>query len=146
MTDPTHDVFVSYRRHEPVATWVSEVLVPRLERDGLRALVDYRDFIPGMPLMDLMASAVESTRYTVAVMTPEYLESTYTHLETVLTQHLGLEGALWRLVPVMRERVRPPLNLRMLLWLDLTDDASVEAGLVRLCARLHQPPPPVTLS
>jgi hypothetical protein len=145
MSAPTHDVFVSYRRREPVAGWVHDVLVPRLDGDGLRVLVDYRDFTPGVPLMELMTSAVERSLYTVAVMTPEYLESTFTHLETVLTQHLGLEQALWRLVPVMRETVRPALNLRMLLWLDMTDDVAVDAALARLCERLHQPPARVGL-
>ena len=146
MTGPTYDAFVSYRHREPITGWVRDVLVPRVEGDGLTALVDYRDFALGTPVTDLMATAVEQTVYTIAVMTPEYLLSTYTHLETVLTQHLGLEQALWRLIPVVREPVRLPLNLRMLLWLDMTDDARAEAGFERLCARLHQPPPQVALS
>ena len=35
--------------------------------------------------------AVESSTYTLAVLTPTYLESTFTELENVLAEHLGLE-------------------------------------------------------
>ena len=60
MTNTTpYDFFISYRHREPDKSWVRKTLVPALEAKGLRALIDYRDFRLGAPLVTEMARAVE---------------------------------------------------------------------------------------
>lgn len=134
------DVFVSYRQQEPDKSWVRKVLVPGLEERGLRVLIDYRDFRLGPPLVELMAKAVEQSRYTLAVLTPAYLASNFTNLENVLAEHLGLENSQNRLVAVMRETCKPRLGMRARLWLDMTDDDELVNNLARLARELQQPP------
>ncbi len=134
------DVFVSYRQQEPDRKWVRSVLVPRLERDGLRVCIDYRSFRLGAPLVLEMARAVEQSRYTLAVLTPAYLASNFTELETVLSEHLGLERSERRLLAVMRERCTPRLGMRARLWLDMIDDDRFEAEVARLVDALGQAP------
>src|SRR4051794_36277414 len=109
----THDVFVSYRRQEPDRSWVLRRLVPALRADGLRVLLDEEDFRLGEPLTLAMTRGVETSRYTVAVLTEAYLKSTYTELESLMAEHLGLEQAQARLIGVMREHVEPRLSMRM---------------------------------
>jgi hypothetical protein len=135
-----YDVFLSYRHQEPVMTWTRNRLVPGLRACGVRVCIDHVDFDPGVPVTLEMARAVESSTYTVAIMTPAYLAGSFTQLEAVMAQHLGLEEALWRLVPVMRERVRPPLNLRTLLWLDMAEDGGFDEALRQLCDHLRKAP------
>jgi hypothetical protein len=135
-----YDVFVSYRRTEPDRGWVHGQLVPRLRADGLKVFLDDDDFRLGAPLVLEMARAVQASRYTLAVLTPEYLRSNYTELETVLAEHLGLERTERRLLAVMREAAQPRLGMRARLWLDMTDDAEFESAASRLCGQLRRSP------
>jgi hypothetical protein len=137
-----YDVFLSYRQQEPDRTWVRKRLVPALDARGVRVCVDYRDFRLGAPLVTEMARAVEQCRYTVAILTPRYLESNFTELENVLAEHLGLERSERRLLTIMREVSTPRLGMRARLWLDMTDDEEFATGVERLVDALEQSPTP----
>jgi hypothetical protein len=138
-TGVTHDVFVSYRRHPPDRPWVTGQFVPALRAAGLRVLLDDDDFRLGEPLITAMTRAVEASRYTVAVLTPLYLQSSFTDLESLMAEHLGLEHAEVRLIGVVREPVTPRLSMRLRLWLDLTDDGAFDDGVARLSRELRRP-------
>lgn len=135
-----YDVFISYRQQEPDRSWVRKKLLPTLEKGGLHACVDYRDFRLGAPLVTEMARAVEQSRYTLSILTPRYLESNFAELENVLAEHLGLEKSQRRLLAVMREECEPRLGMRARLWLDVTDDDEFDAGVARLVDELRQSP------
>jgi hypothetical protein len=135
----SYDVFISYRQQEPDKTWVRNVLVPRLEAEGLHICIDYRNFRLGAPLVLEMANAVEQSRYTLAILSPAYLQSNFTELENVLADHIGLEQSQYRLLAVMRESCTPRLGMRARLWLDMTDDDSFEMNVIRLVSQLQQP-------
>jgi len=132
----TYDFFVSYRHREPDKSWVRKILVPALEARGLRALIDYRDFQLGAPLVTEMARAVEESRFTVAVITTAYIQSNFTELENVMAKQLGLENSQVRLIGVIRDpeldmnQVR--LDIRGSLMLDMTDDDEFDILIERL--------------
>ena len=105
--DYLYDVFISYRQQDPDKTWVRQTLQRRLEAEGLGVCIDYRDFRLGAPIVLEMARAVEQSRYTLAVMSPLYLESNFTELENVLAGHLGLEKSQRRLLAIMRQPCTP---------------------------------------
>ena len=136
--DYIYDVFISYRQQEPDKMWVRKTLLPGLEREGLHACIDYRDFRLGAPLVREMARGVEQSRYTLAVLSPAYLTSGFTELETVLAEHLGLEKSQRRLLCVMREPCTPRLGIRARLWLDMSDDGEFDVNLARLVYELRQ--------
>jgi hypothetical protein len=143
--DLPHDVFVSYRHQEPDRTWTRQTLVPRLRAEGFEVCIDHESFRLGEPLVLEMARAVEESRYTLAVLTPAYLQGNFAELENVLAEHLGLEQGRRRLLLVVREPCRPRLGMRARLWLDLTDDAGFEQGIARLADTLRdrmEPRPP----
>jgi len=135
-----YDVFVSYRRSEPDRAWVHDRLVPRLRAEGLAVCLDDDCFRLGAPLILEIERAVETSRYTVAVLTPAYVQSGFTELENVMAEHLGLERAERRLLAVMREPTEPRLGIRMRLLLDMTDDSRFEAAVLRLSEQLAQQP------
>ena len=137
----THDVFVSYRRQEPDRSWVKRRFGPALRAAGVRVFLDDDDFRLGEPLIDAMTRGVELSRYTVAVLTHAYLKSTFTDVESLMAEHLGLEEARARLIGVMREPVTPRLSMRLRIWLDLTDDADFDDGVARLARELRIPWP-----
>ena len=135
-----YDAFISYRQWDPDRSWVRGVLLPGLEAAGLRICVDFRCFRLGAPLVLEMARAVEESRYTLGVLSPAYLDSNFTELENVLSEHLGLERSERRLLLVLREPCEPRLGIRARLWLDMTDDGETEANLERLASELRRAP------
>lgn len=135
-----YDAFLSYRQAEPDLGWVRMFLERQLVDAGLNVCVDYRAFRLGRPLVLEMARAVETSRYTVAVITPRYLESTFTELENVLAEHLGLERAEARLLVVRREACTPRLGIRARLMLDMIGDGPFDTELERLVAALREDP------
>jgi hypothetical protein len=134
-----YDAFVSYRRVSPDREWVERALVPKLESLGLRLSLAHRDFRLGSPRIREMERAVEASRYTLAVLSPQYLEGAFEEFETLLAQHQSLEGRAPRFIPLMRRECRPALGIRTTEWLDVTDAALEDATLQRLALRLREP-------
>ena len=135
-----YDVFVSYRQQEPDKTWVRKTLVPRLKAEGLKVFIDYIDFRLGAPIVTEMERAVIQSRYTVGVLSPNYLKSNFTDLESILAEHIGLEQSQQRFVGVMRENCKPRLGIRARYYLDMTDQDEFDAAVDRLVAQFRQPP------
>jgi hypothetical protein len=135
-----YDVFLSYRQKDPDRAWVRKVLLPRLDAAGLRVFIDVRDFVLGASIVTETERAVLQSRYTLAVLSPAYLTSNFTELESVLSRHLGLENRQRRFLAVLREPCDPGLDIRARLWLDMTDDAEFEERLERLVLELRKPP------
>jgi hypothetical protein len=140
-----YDAFVSYHDAEPDRAWVRTILLPRLTEAGLR-VCDHRDFRLGWPRVTEIARSVELSRYTLAVLTPRYPESSFTELADILAEHLGLETAAQRLITINRrqsvsEYIEPRLGLRARVALDMTDDNEFDDHLERLIAGLRQPVP-----
>jgi hypothetical protein len=137
----THDFFVSYRRQEPDRSWVTRQLVPSLRAASVTVFLDDDDFRLGEPLISAMTRGVEVSRYTLAVLSDAYLRSSFTEIESLMAEHLGLEEAQARLLAVMREPVTPRLSMRLRVWLDMSDDAGFDAGIDRLERALREPFP-----
>ena len=87
-----------------------------------------------------MARGVESCRYTLAVLSPAYLESNFTELENVLAEHLGLENSERRLIAVMIEPCKPRLGMRARLWFSMMTAEEFDANFEMLANALRQPP------
>lgn len=136
-----YDAFISYRSNDPVdRAWVEKVMVPRLEQLGLRLCLENRDFRPGHPRIREMERAVTRSRYTVAVLTPSYLDGGFEDFQALLAQHQNLETRMVRFVPIVRRACRPALGVRMTELLDLSREPEVDANLERLALVLRQPP------
>ena len=134
------DAFISYRQQDPDRTWVRQTLVPALDSAGLRVCIDHRCFRLGRALIPQMEQAVEESRYTLAVLSPAYLESNFTDLERVMAQHLGLERSEARLIALLFRPCTPPLSLRACLWLDMIDETRFEEQVTVLAEQLRQEP------
>jgi hypothetical protein len=148
--DYQYDVFISYRSKESDkqlqvssdkpyadAKWVRKTLIPYLESQGLKVYVDFR-FPLGHYFINCMEEAIQQSRYTVLIISPAYLESTYTEFQNIATQQLGLEQRQPRLIPLMREECQPRLGLRSLFFLDMTDEDEFEMNIERLVYELRQ--------
>ena len=78
-TEHKYDVFISYNSHD--RPWVRDVLLTTLERLGKKVCIDYKDFSVGAPIAENISHAIQSSRVTIIVLTPSYLESQWCHYE-----------------------------------------------------------------
>jgi hypothetical protein len=134
-----YDVFLSYRDQAPDKTWARKTLLPRLEARGVRACVDFRDFRLGAPRLKETEKAVQSSRYTLSVLTEAYLRNQLDELGSILARFLGAESNQRRWLGVLREACRPGLDMRSRMLLDMTEDADLDANVARLSYELKQP-------
>jgi len=138
-----YDVFLSYARKDPeVRAWVERVLVPFLEGCGIKVCLEHRHFGIGRPRIREMERAVTTSRYTLGVFTPSYLEDGFADFQALMAQHLSLETQEPRFMPVLRRECKLELGARMTSLLDLTRDDEVPAGLQRLAVALRERPQP----
>ena len=138
-----YDAFVSYCSDDfDDRDWVEEVMVPRLERLGLRLCIESRDFQLGAPLIEEAERAVQESRYTVAVLTPAYMSGPFAQYQRVLAAHLGMESGAPRLIPLRRRDCELSLGERMAALLDVRRDKEVEAQLLKLAKQLRSAPQP----
>lgn len=78
--DYDYDAFVSFAEED--RSFVLEELVPMLETEkGLHLNIHCRDFIPGQPIAKNIIDAIQRSRKTVLVLTPEFLASTWCRYE-----------------------------------------------------------------
>jgi hypothetical protein len=137
------DAFVSYCREDADdRAWVTTVLVPYLEHSGLRLCLEQRDFQLGASRIDEIERVVTQSRYTVAVLSPAYLDGAFEAYQALLAAHVAIEARAPRFLPLIRRPCSLVLHARMAEALDVSRDAEVPAALQRLAVSLRQPPRP----
>ncbi len=137
-TDPAvalYDVFVSYASAD--RQWVQDELVPALKNAGLRVCIDTDDFLIGLPIVNNIERAVTSSRYTLIVMTANWVASSWSDFEAQLTATQDPNGKLRRLIPIMLTACDPPLRITHLTYADFTDPVRRPTSLIRLVGQLQ---------
>ncbi len=135
--DFRYDAFISYSHHDQA--WVANVLLPRLEGAGLRICLDTRDFEVGAPALTNMENAVQQSRKTLLVLTPDWVASEWTNFESLLLQTADPIGRGRRILPLLVRDCTLPDRLRIFTYLDLRDPADLDRQMARLLAALHAP-------
>ena len=144
-TEHEFDVFISYSSRD--RTWVRGELLKGIEEAGLRAFIDFRDFRRGAPSIGEMERGVRMCRKTVVVLTPDYVESEWAEVETIMVQTLDPANRSLRLIPLLRADCDIPLRVSALTHVDFRDGADLDLAWRQLLQALGAPPetshPPV---
>lgn len=125
-----YDVFISYSPADQ--EWMEEWLLPRLEQAGLRVAVDTRDFIVGMPRLENIERAIEHSRRTIVVLTPQWLQSEWNSFEALLLRTRDPAARQRRLLPVLLRPCDLPDSIAALEKVDLTAERHWERQIQRL--------------
>ena len=81
-----YDAFVSYNSRDEL--WITEELQPKLEDEfGLKLCLHERDFVLGSDIMEQITSAIENSRKTLFILSPNFLASTWCHWEMNLAHN-----------------------------------------------------------
>jgi hypothetical protein len=113
------DVFISYSHKD--AEWVTDVLLPRLEKTGLKVCIDNRDFIAGESAIVNMQDSIKNSRRILLVLTPNWVRSRWTKLEAEIAQIAPTKDVENRIIPLMWKRCTIPQHLGRLTWVDFAD-------------------------
>lgn len=119
-----YDVFIHYSTADKA--WVRGELLTRLQKAGLRVCIDYEDFRPGAPAIKEIKRAAMTSRKTLLVLTPNYLESGWTEFERYLLQTPDPNNTDLRLLPVLKEACALPPDISYLSYVDFTDPEELD--------------------
>jgi len=133
-----YDVFISYR-HEGEDRRFARELVAALEAEGYRVAIDERDFFANASFLQEMERAIRQSRFTVAVISPRYLESGNTEEEAIITKVLDMADRKRRLIPLVIEPVVLPVWLYGIVGIDWTKRDPLVDPFDKLTATLGAP-------
>jgi hypothetical protein len=128
--DPAYDVFVSYSHAD--RDWVRDWLLPRLEQAQLHVCVDTRDFDVGVSSLANMQNAVERSRKTLLVLTPQWRASQWADFKSLLAQSLDPAGLQQRVVPLMLQKTQLTGRLAIFTYADFTEPKQWDMQLARV--------------
>ncbi len=97
-----YDAFVSYAEED--SEWVTD-LIERLEAEGYRILFHVRDFLPGMSITESIGNAVNTSKRTICVLTPDFVKSAMCSWEFISVLNNDLLDNKRRLVLLVKELV-----------------------------------------
>lgn len=132
-----YDVFISYSSIEK--DWVRNELLTSIEKVGLKACIDFRDFERGAPSVVEMEQAVKSSKKTLLVLTDAYLASGWAEFESLMLQTLDPGNRDRRLIPLLKEKCNLPTRIGYLTYIDFSDPTGQELAWYQLFASLGRP-------
>lgn len=141
MTDQTYDVFISYSSKDK--EWVRGELLQRIEKAGLRAFIDFRDFTRGAPSLKEMERGVIQCRKTLLILTPDYINSEWCDIESIMAQTLSPANRDLRMIPLLKTPCDKPLRIAALTHVDFTGRADFDLAWRQLLTALGAAPEPV---
>jgi outer membrane protein assembly factor BamD (BamD/ComL family) len=129
-----YDVFISYSHVDQ--EWVRGELLPQLEKAGLRVIIDYRDFEIGAPALVNMERAVDNSRHTLLVMTPDWVESAWAEFEGLLAGTGDPAARRRKLIPLALKPCSVPNRIAMLTYANFMNPARRSEEMARLVKSL----------
>lgn len=100
-----YDAFVSYKSCPRDEEFVLHQLYPKLEREhNFKLCLHFRDFIPGEAIANNIVRAIESSRRTIMILSPEYVQSEWCRMEYQKAQHEMLK-LKHKIIPIVLEDI-----------------------------------------
>jgi nucleoside phosphorylase len=135
--DYQYDIFISYSSKD--RPWVKKTLLVYLEQQGLKVCIDYRDFTVGMSSVKNIEHSIISSRKTLLIMSPNYLDSGWTEFEHTLLSTLDPSNQKLRMIPLMYQECKLSLMLSSFTYLNFYNPEDIEAEWRRLINAIKLP-------
>lgn len=123
MSDPaTKDVYISFYEDDApeVIQWIKEDLLPKFEVAGATYCTP-SDFKIGVSKISNHSLLIENSRYTLIIITPDFLENAWTKFDSSLIRTLSIEDHPNRLLPAKFIECDLPKSIDYLAVADLTN-------------------------
>lgn len=119
-----YDVFITFSSKD--LHWVQSELIPLIEKHNLNYCIHHRDFEPGKTIVDNMADSVYKSRHILAVLSKNYMSSTFCRgeLDMAIGRNTQMKDSSLIAIRVDEiEKKRLPKALRSQMFLDLFEHA-----------------------
>ncbi len=130
------DVFISYSHKDK--KWVNEKLLVELQKAGFKTCIDSRNFKPGVPTLVNIENAIENSRNTLLVLTPNWIESNWTKFEGLLLQTGDPSSEKGRMIPIMLKACELPKRIGQLTYIDFVKPSDYEKSIEMLIRTLRE--------
>ncbi|KAM9308468.1 toll-like receptor 12 [Gastrophryne carolinensis] len=101
-----YDVFVSYNKHDQL--WVFQELLPNLELNGpprFKVCIHDRDFEIGKYIIDNIMDSIYKSRWTICIITRNFLQSNWCSLEMRMATYRLLEESKDSLILIFLDEI-----------------------------------------
>jgi len=141
--------FVSYALESDQHTLWVRALAARLQKDGVRIILDQCDLAPGSDQFTFMERSIESSNFVIVICTPTYAEKANNREGGVGYESMVIAGALGKkidsrkFIPVLRNGdwdSSRPTYLSSKYGVDLRNDPYFETQYEQLIRNLHGEP------
>ncbi|ESO86685.1 hypothetical protein LOTGIDRAFT_166958 [Lottia gigantea] len=100
-----YDAFISYKSSKSDEQFVVQKLYPKLEKElDFKLCLHFRDFLPGEAIANSIIQAIQNSRRTIMILTPNYIESEWCRLEYQTAQHEMLK-LKHKIIPIILEDI-----------------------------------------
>ena len=120
------DAFICFNSSD--RAWVCNDLLQHMEANEITTVIHHRDFLPGSILEESIRESIDRCRFTVLVLSPDFLASNWCLLEMHLARSRIISQGRDVIVPVILREFPPSLLTRTLegilsrSYLEWTDD------------------------
>jgi len=120
------DAFICFNSSD--RAWVCNDLLQHMEANEITTVIHHRDFLPGSILEESIRESIDKCRFTVLVLSPDFLASNWCLLEMHLARSRIISQGRDVIVPVILREFPPSLLTRTLegilsrSYLEWTDD------------------------
>ena len=125
------DFFISYNKAD--VAW-AEWIAWQLEHEGYEVIVQVWDFRPGHNFVLKMQEAISESERTIAILSPDFLNSSYTQPEWAAVFAVDPEGEERKLLPVRVRECKPKGLLLGIDYIDLVHEDKEDSARETLLA------------
>ncbi|XP_052813820.1 interleukin-1 receptor accessory protein-like [Mya arenaria] len=115
-----YDVFISYSSDD--LKWTKDVLFSKLDAMGYNVCIDFKDFMPGLPIAENIMDSIYKSKKTIVLMSGNFLKSMWGQFEL---QQVHQRAVLQRkdvLIVIKYDQSKVPLKLTGKTFLDWNDN------------------------
>jgi WD40 repeat protein len=134
----SYDLFISHSAAN--CDWVNGYLRPALGLPTSRVITP-EDFTPGRSVVTEFERAVSTSRYSLLVLSPAYLNDQWSTFGEQLASYSSVHEQRDRVVPLLLKECELPLHVNFRVSLDCTDSGNWESEVARVRNLLAQPEP-----
>jgi nucleoside phosphorylase len=115
-----YDVFISHSSKDK--PWIVNTLLPQLQAEGFKVWIDHENISVGSSILENIEQAILTSRKTILVMSPNYLEGNWCKTEfEILLQNRDPANEKSRLIPLLIQKCQLPLAVRSLTYLNFVN-------------------------
>lgn len=128
------DVFIS---HSAVDKEFARTLARDIKENGYSVWLDEWNLVPGDSFAKVISEAIKSSKYLIAVMSPDYFASDWTTQEWQAALVEEIDAGNVKVLPLMYRDCKVPNPLFAKMWIDFREASSYESSLNRLLVGLE---------